>query len=71
MFDAAEQREAMLWWQSSHTPVHVTVASGAGYIRCSCGWRSKVEDDGDMYEPGRYDAGEAFRNHLKTLDEQP
>ena len=69
MFGAAEQREALLWWRLSHTPVSVPVVSGAGYIKCSCGWRSKVEDDGRMYEPDRYIAADAFRLHLTDVSE--
>jgi hypothetical protein len=36
---------------TDHIRKDVAVASGAGRIVCSCGWRSSVRDDGYMYEP--------------------
>ena len=50
-----------------HIPTPVPVASGAGYIKCSCGWQSKVENDGDMFEPERYCSKDAFLIHLKRV----
>lgn len=46
-----------------HEAKRVPVASGAGYIQCSCGWRSKVEDDGNMYDLPRYSAKADFQSH--------
>ena len=49
-----------------HIPKMVPVASGAGRIVCSCGWKSGVEDDGDMFDPNRYRADDAFRLHVEA-----
>lgn len=51
-----------------HTPTSVPVASGAGFIRCSCGWKSQVQDDGCMFDPDPYNAEAAFRGHLIEVD---
>ena len=49
---------------AAHEPTRVPVASGAGFIRCSCGWRSQVQDDGHMYDQDPYNAEAAFRGRL-------
>jgi hypothetical protein len=40
----------------THTLTLVPVASGAGRGECSCGWRSRVSDDGQMSSPDFYTA---------------
>lgn len=35
--------------KTKHQLGHVVVASGAGRIVCSCGWQSRVSDDGHMF----------------------
>lgn len=50
-----------------HTPTRVPVASGAGFIKCSCGWKSMVQDDGAMFGPNPYNADAAFRGHLQEV----
>lgn len=44
----------------THQPTYTPVANGAGYIACSCGWKSRVEDDGSQDD---YSAAEAFYKH--------
>jgi hypothetical protein len=46
------------------------VANGAGYIKCSCGWQSQVEDDGTLFEEGRYSATDAFNTHKLNSKEK-
>lgn len=46
-----------------HTATSIPVASGAGYVQCSCGWQSRVEDDGDMFTERKYNAHDAFVKH--------
>lgn len=48
----------------NHEPIYVPVASGAGRIDCTCGWRGKVQDDGHMFDPGPYNAAKAFKAHV-------
>ena len=48
----------------NHEPIYVPVASGAGRIDCTCGWRGKVQDDGHMFDPGAYNAAKAFEGHV-------
>lgn len=53
----------------SHSGTWVPVASGAGFIKCSCGWASSVEDDKYMYDKSRYDARAAHEAH--KADQKP
>ena len=42
---------------------YVTVANGAGYVKCSCGWRSPVVQDADMFSGEYKSAGQLFDEH--------
>jgi len=44
------------------------VASGCGRAACSCGWRSPVVQDGDMYYSSYISTEEHFRRHLETIN---
>ena len=50
---------------ATHNPSFHPVASGAGRIVCSCGWRSRVQDDGYMFDPGHIDVNHEFAEHLR------
>lgn len=47
---------------NGHEPKYVTVANGAGRVVCSCGWSSRVQDDGLMFVDS-YDAMNDWKNH--------
>lgn len=47
-----------------HNLTMVSVASGAGYAKCSCGWKSKVIDDGDVFSPGYNSASALYEEHV-------
>lgn len=46
----------------SHHLRIVPVASGAGRGMCSCGWHSRVSDDGRMYAPDYYSSADIERD---------
>lgn len=50
--------------KKEHSYTIKPVANGAGYYLCSCGWRSKVEDDGDIFKPDRYSAKDDWDRHV-------
>ena len=54
-----------------HEYKSVPVSSGAGYYQCSCGWRSKVEDDATMFDKNRYSAMKAWEAHVAESENVP
>lgn len=50
--------------KKEHSYTIKPVANGAGYYLCSCGWRSKIEDDGDIFKPDRYSAKDDWDRHV-------
>lgn len=53
-----------------HTVRFITVASGAGRAECSCGWRSRVSDDGDMFMDDYYSRADVSRDAAIHVEEQ-
>lgn len=52
-------------WDHAIEPI--SVASGCGYYRCSCGWRSQVSCDGDQDPNKAYDQQV---DHLREAEKQ-
>lgn len=54
---------------SRHVSQNIPVANGAGYVECTCGWRSPVIQDADEYKDGYKTACELFEAHINSLKE--